>query len=671
LILLRDVYAAVTLLRSRPLELPVRIRPLATAAAAALVLGVGGPAVAATSAAPAAPAAKPPAGTATTGLTLLSLALAGHDLRVGSVALTTSTASGTPSSEVVVTPVKADGKVYGEKTVTSANSPASVPSFDSAAVLPAALRSVVSVKSPVFTVSSSTSPAAAAKAGTATLGSVTVLGLPVKLDGTVDVSSVVSGTNAAGNKVVAVKNLALPSIADILGALGLDLSVVPVKMLSQLVTRLDLVNTTVSAAQKALADAEAALGTALTNAQTSADQAQAAVAAQTADVANKTASADAALAAAQQANSAVGATTTARDTAATAFNAKLSAIPASVGLGLPSGYNTPAGYESLSAAQKSTVETAVPGTAAAAADFATAANQLATAQSTAAAAAAASAAATAALNAAKAALAAAQAALAAALATLNGLLGQLSPQITSLLAALTTVLDATPLVSVDSFTVETQALVTSASAGGQTAKVVGGEVQGVHVLGTDVLANVLGNTRIDVLDLAGSTLSQVTAKIDGLNAILAGVLSAVPGLTVPAPQVDLLTKSASTSIANGFGNAQNSVSALSVSIPAITVPAALQLPNAAALPAISGVPNLKGALGINAVGDLTSQAMTLRVGTLSEQASFRPASGTTTPPGAGGPPLATTGLSSTLAVLGLLLLGFGLVVRRRFFTAQV
>jgi hypothetical protein len=601
-------------------------------------------------------------------LTLLSLALAGHDLRVGSVALTSSTATGTPTSKVVVTPVKADGKVYGEQTVTSANSPASVPSFDSAAVLPAALRSVVSVKSPVFNVSSSTSPTAAAKAGTATLGSVTVLGLPVKLDGTVDVSSVVSGTNAAGNKVVAVKNLALPSIADILGALGLDLSAVPIKALSQLVTRLDLVNTAASAAQKALADAEAALGSALTTAQANVDSARAAVTAATADVASKTSQADAALAAAQQANSTVGAATTARDAAATAFNAKLAAIPAAVGLTLPSGYNTPAGYESLSAAQKSTVETASPGTAAAAADFATAANNLAAAQSTAAAAAAASAAATAALNAAKATLATAQAALSAALATLNALLGQLAPQVNALLAALTAVLDATPLVSVDSFTVETQALVKNAAAGGQTAKVVGGEIQGVHVLGTDVLANVLGNTKLDVLDLVGGTLSQVTSKIDGLNAILAGVLSAVPGLTVPAPKVELLTKSTSTSIANGFGNAQNSVSALSVSIPAITLPVSLQLPNAAALPAISGAPNLKGALGINAIGDLTSQAMTLQVGTLTEQASFRP--GSATAPPAGGPPLATTGLSSTVALLGLLLLGFGLVVRRRFFTAE-
>jgi hypothetical protein len=642
----------------------VRIRPLATAAAAALVLGVGGPAVASASAPS---ATKPPAGTATTGLTLLSLALAGHDIRVGAVALSTSTISGTPSSKVVVTPAKVDGTAYGEKSVTSANSPASVPSFDSATVLPAALKPVVSVKSPVFNVSSSTSPTAAAKAGADTLGSISVLGLPVKLNGTVDVSSVVSGANATGTKVVSVKNLALPSIADLLAALGLDLKAVPIKTLTDLLNGLSLTTTAVTTAQQALAAAEAALGTAFTTAQTNADAANATVKADLAKVADATKAADAALAQRQAADAAVAPATAQRDAALVAFNAKLATIPSTVVATIP-GANTPAGYAGLTPAQQATVEAAAPGTAAAATAYTDAANRLATAQSTAAAAGAASAAADAALASANAALTAAQAALAAALSVLNGLLAQLAPQVNALLAAVTAVLDGTPLVSVDSFTIETQALVKTATAGGQTAKVIGGEVQGVHVLGTDVLANVLGNTKIDVLDLAGSTLSQVTAKIDALNGILSSVLSAVPGLTVPAPKVGLLTKSTSTSIANGFGNAQNSVNALSVSIPAITLPAALALPNAAALPAISGVPNLKGALGIAAVGDLTSQAMTLRVGTLSEQASFRPGSTTTTPPGAGGPPLATTGLSSTVAVLGLLLLGFGLVVRRRFAT---
>lgn len=632
----------------------MRIRPLAAAAAAALVVGVAGPAVAVSTAT----AAKPPAGTATTGLTLLSLALAGHDVRVGSVALSSSTASGTPSSKVVVTPVKADGKAYGEQTVSSANSPAAVPSFDSSAVLPAALAKLASVKSPVFNVSAG--PAAAAKASAASLGSVRVLGLPVAVAGTVDIGSLVNDVNAQGNKTVAVKNLALPSIADILAALGLDLSKLPTKTLTDLVNGLDLTNGTITAAQKALSDAEAALGKALTDA-------QAAVDAQEATVASALSALDAAkfnLSDAQPAvvaaQSAFDAAKTQQATSKTALDNEIASVESvSGGLAGSPVYQayltaTPTVAASLAAAQSAYD--------AATANVTAAGNALTSAQSVAQAA-------QAAVDAAQAALTSAQALLSSLLKTLNSLLGSLAPQINALLAAVTAVLDSTPLVSVDSFTVETQARVTSASAGGQTAKVVGGEIQGVHVLGTDVLSNVLGSSKINVLDLVGSTLAQVTSKVDALNGVLSSVLSAVPGLSIPAPQVGLLTKSTSTSIADGFGYAQNSVNALSVTIPAITLPAALALPSAASLPAISGAPDLKGALGIAAVGDLTSQPITLRVGTLSEQSSFRPGSTTVTPPGAtppSGPQLATTGLSAGIAVLGLLLVGFGFAVRRRF-----
>src|SRR4051812_43696992 len=71
---------------------PVRTRPLATAAAAALLVrAAAGPAAARGTAAS---TAKPAAGTATSALTLLSLALAGHDVKVGTVALTSDTLSG-------------------------------------------------------------------------------------------------------------------------------------------------------------------------------------------------------------------------------------------------------------------------------------------------------------------------------------------------------------------------------------------------------------------------------------------------------------------------------------------------------------------------------------------------------------------------------------------------
>jgi predicted nucleic acid-binding Zn-ribbon protein len=492
------------------------------------------------------------------------------------------------------------------------------------------------------------------------VGSVRVLGLPVALDGTVDVGSLVDSVNATGHKTLAVKNLALPSIADILAALGLDLSKLPTKTLTDLVDGLNLTNTAITTAQQALTAAEATVQSQLTALQSQIDAANADLLSKTSALTAKKVELGQAQAAVTAAQSAVTAANAAVTTAQAQFDAAAApVIAAATPLGL-----TADQYAALNPvlATVQTYNAAKATLTSAQAAAATAATNLTNAQS-------AAQALQVAVDTLQAAVDAAKALINTLTSQLNALLGQFAPQINALLAAVTAVLDGTPLVSVDSFTVETQAVVKSASAGGQTAKVVGGEIQGVHVLGTDVLNNVLGSSKVNVLDLVGSTLTQVTSKVDALNGVLSSVLSAVPGLSIPAPQVDLLTKSTSTSIANGFGYAQNSVNALSVTLPAITLPAALALPSAASLPAISGAPDLKGALGINAVGDLTSQAVTMRVGTLSEQSSFSP--GSTTPtsgPGASGPPLATTRMPAGIAVIGFLLVGFGLVVRRRFAT---
>jgi hypothetical protein len=655
-----------------PQEPAVRIRLLAPAAAGVLLIGaVAGPAVATS-----ATVARPAAGSATSALTLLSLALAGHDVRVGNVALTSDTLTGTPAAKVVVTPVRADGTAYGEQTVTPADSPASVPSFDSTATLPAALAAVASIKSPVFDVSSTTGSGASSKAGAASLGSVKVLGLPVALNGTIDVSSLVNDTKAVGDKTLTVKNLALPSIADLLGALGLNLQALPIKTLTDLLAGLSLTDPAVTAAKQALDAAQALIQTQLTAAQKAVDDQQLVVTAASKDLADKTA----ALSKAKLDLTAAQAAVTTAQTAATAATGGVTAAQSNLNTALAA-VTAAAGVIPLSTFIAANPTLAVVQTYVAAQDALTAANataataatNLTSAQTAAAAAQALVTALNAAVDAAQALLTAANALLTTLLNTLKGLLGQLGPQVTNLLAAVTAVLSTTPLVSIDSFTVQTRALATSAVAGGQSASVVGGELQGVHVLGTDVLSNVLGNTKIDLLDLVGGTLAQVTGKIAALNGVLSSVLSAVPGLSIPAPQVALLTKSASTDIVDGFGTAQTSVRALQVTIPAITLPAALALPGAASLPAITGAPNLKGALGINAVGDLLSKPITLGLGTLSEQAKFRPAvtaAPSTTPVTVGPPELPRTGLPAGIAVLGLLLVGSALVLRRRL-TSQV
>ncbi|MCU1672041.1 MAG: hypothetical protein JWN77_154 [Frankiales bacterium] len=665
------------------LEPHVRHRPLATAAAAALLIGaVVGPAAARGTAAP---VAAPAAGTATSALNILSLALAGHAVQVGGVALTSDTVTGSAIAKAVVTPVTVDGVAYGEQTVTPESSPMTVPVVSSGAVVPAALSGLAAVTSPAFDVSTSSSDGASSRAGTASLGSISVLGLPIKLDGTVDVSSVVSGTNALGQKEVTVKNLALPSVADLLAALGVDLSKLPVATLTELLERLNLASTVVDTAQKALDDAQAALNAQIAAAQAQVDAAQKNLDAAKTDLASKLTALDTSKANLSAAQAAVDAATTASNAALAAqasakteldkATAQVQAVSPLVPFATALGLASPA--------LKATYQAAVDGAAAAAAQVATTGTALANAKS-------AADIATAAVNAAQGAVDIAQKLVADLQAVLNGLidalqkiLANLQPQLDALLAAVTGVLDGTPLVSIDSISLQTQALVTSAKEGGQTSKIVGGEIVGLQVLGTDVLKNALGVSSIDVLDLVSGTLAKVTDTVNGLTGTLSSVLSNVPSLptlSIPAPQIGVLTKTTSTGIAGGFGLADNSVKALSVTIPAITLPALVALPNAASLPAISGLPT-GGLVGAAAVGDLVSKPIALSLATLSEQSKFRPATvaapGTNNPgtnaPGTNTPgthtpqtpQLATTGLPAGIALLAILFVGGALLLRRR------
>jgi flagellin-like hook-associated protein FlgL len=626
-------------------------------------------------------------GNASSALTLLSLALAGHDVRVGAVTLTSDSLTGAPSSTVTVTPLKVDGTAYGEQTVHPGDAPASIPVVDSSSVAPAALGALASVKSPAFTASSTNADGSSARAGTASLGSVRVLGLPVQLDGAVGVTSAVDRTSALGEKTLTIENLALPSVADLLAALGLDLSKLPTATLTALVTKLSLVNGPITTAQQALDAAELTIKTELAAANAAVADATAKAKTATADVAGK----NSALGAAQnELNARTTVLQPLKDALAaaqanlTAANKPVADATAALAAALSAAGLTQAAYDALSP----TVQAAVPGvgpalTALAAAQSSSAASvstataavtsattALASAQSVADAAKVAFDAAQAAVTVANQALTTALAAVAAAKAALATLLVQVQPQATKLVAAVTAALDTTPLVSIDRLTVQTQAMVKSAKAGGQSAKVVGGEVQGLRVLGTDVLKNVLGNSTISLFDLTGSTLASVTGKVNGLTGVLSGMLSNVPTLptlSVPAPKVELLTKTTSTSITGGFGVAQDSVRALQITIPAITLPAEIALPNAAQLPAFSGL------LRAQAVGDLTSRQVVLGLGTLTEQARFRPAAlrvtpGTATTPGTGvGTPaqLPNTGLPAGIAVFGVVLVAGAVLLRRR------
>ena len=584
------------------------------AASVALVLAVGGPALAATSRATSA------AGSASSGLTLFDVTAGGHQVRVGHVVLTGDTTGGSPAAKIVVTPVTADGTSYGEQTVTPA-APMDVPSVES----PPTVSRLATVRSPAIAAVASTADGASARVSTTTLGALSVLGLPVELDGQVSVGSVVDRTGASGEKTLTLRNVALPSIADLLGALGLDLSKLPPATLTSLVERLGLVTDTITTARQALDTALAPVQSQLDAAAKTAADAQAAVTQTTATLTSQHASlADAQAALASATSQLQSALPTLQRAGlldpVTGLLPSPSPVPLPTSSPLAVPLPLPTGAPSLPLVSPSPLPsialptTLTPVTQALVDAYDAAKTTYDQALS--------------AVNATTSQLNTLTTILNTASSTVNSLLAQVQPQVDALVAAVTARLDATPLVSLDSVTVRTRAAATSAAAGGQAAEVVGGEVSGLHVLGTDVLSNVLGSSSVELLALADNKLAAVTTALNGVTSTLSSVLSNVPllpTLSVPAPHVGLLTKSTSTSVSGGFGRASASLRLLQITVPSITLPAAVALPGASSLPAF-------GALRAQAVGDLVSTPITLDLGTLSDVVAFRPAASTTSEP---------------------------------------
>ncbi len=667
----------------------MRVRPSVPAACAvvALVSSVMAPALAATPEVPA-------AGRATSAVSLLSVSAAGHDLAAGGVRLVTDTIGGVPSAQIVVTPLTADGVALGVQTVDAGTSRTVAPLSSSAAV--PALAGIASVTGPALEVGASVVDGAASTvAGATSLGRLEVLGLPIDVHGLLTAGSAVDGRAARSAKTLEVSDVELPSIADLLAALGLDLGKLPAGVLDDLVARLDLANGTVATANAALDAAQAALGA-------TTDAATAQVAARLADVqaAGKdlsaaTAALDpltrgvlgqaAAQKAAQDAVTAADAQLAERQQAAAAARSALAAAQALLrpvpGLG--------GALQAVDPTLTGAVTEADALVAQAQSAAGQAATQLAAASTAAELTAAALAAAQQAVTLAQSALAAANRLLDTAQQALTDLSRLLAPQLQALLDALMDVLDGTPVLSLRRVAVSTESVVTGAGSGQQRAVVEGGTVEGLEVLGTDVLQ---GRT-LDLAATTGPTLATVGQAVAGLTGALSSVLSSVPGLPalkVPAPTVQLLTKAATTAVDGDYGTAGTTITGLTVTVPAITLPVEVALPGALALPGLSLLPKavVPGGLGALAVGDLlTSTPTTLGFGSLSEGARFRPAvtaAGTATPttgaptsgaptgadPTAAGPQtsplsLPRTGASAGLAVLGLLLAGGAAVVRRR------
>jgi hypothetical protein len=551
-------------------------------------------------------AASTAAGRGTSSLSVLSLTVAGHQLSLADLSLISDTIASPRVSSVAFTPLTVDGTAYGKQSINQSSSPATV----GAVSAPGALAPVASLTSPAVSISATSAPSN--HAGATSLGSVKVLGLPVQLAGALDIASAVSSTTgASGLKTVDISNLALPSVADVLAALGLDLSKLPVGSLDDLANALELVTSAITTAENAV------------------DSAQAAVDSATADLATKTAALTAA-------NTALASAQSAFTTAQTALNA---AIATNAALLSPLGITDIASLLAATGANL-TAALALPGMSTAFSNYNVAATALTAAQT---------------------AVTTAQAAVNTAQALVTSLTATLTTVLHNLFTLLQARLDATPLVSLDELKVSTRAAASSASKGGQHAEVVGGTVKGLKVLGVDVIASALGSSTLDLGGVTSAALAQVNGVIGQVTGTLSTVLSNVPGfpkLDVPAPVVGLLTKSTSTSISGGYGRASTTVHGLSITVPGITLPTSLALPGAAALPAFDSVTQV--------AGQLTSAPLSLGVLTLRDQAAFRPAvagSSSAGGPSSGGLP--PTGLPVGVAALSLTLIGCALVVRRR------
>ncbi len=528
------------------------------------------------------------AGSATSSVGLLSIAAGGHTFDVATLALLSDTIAAAPVAKVVVTPLVVDGTAYGQQTITPASGATTVPALPTSGLT--GIPGVVEVVSPAITASAETpTTGPKASAGAQSLGSLTVLGLPVSLAGTAQVVTGVTSGAATATKQLAVSNLALPSIADLLAGLGLDLSKVPLDTLLALVDQLDLVVTG-----------------AFTTAMAAVDGVQAQITTATATLASVTAQ--------------LAAATAAVDSALAALNTALA------GTGL-----TAAAFAALAPAAQALLPVPLA-----------AYNTYLTTLST--------------QNALQGAVALAQAAI-------DALQATLATALAALFDAVRAILDGTPLLSLENLEISTSAVATSASAGGQTATIAGGQITGLKVLGTDVLDTVLGVNSINVLDLTGSVLGEVTAVADGLTGTLASVLSDVAGLELTAPTIDVFGKTTRTGVVNGFGEAETAVSALSVTLPRITLPSALSLPGVGTLPAFEGVTAVNGVLA--------SLAGSVDLLTLRELSRFRPAvvaAPPAAPPTPNAPTLPSTGGNPAGGLAGMVLLlaaGALVLVRRR------
>jgi hypothetical protein len=529
-------------------------------------------------------------------LTIGTTVIPGASVALGTLSATAETINGKAPS-VTFVPVTVNGTETGAVTVTPANSPKTVGGVATGA-LPL---NILSATSPTATLTAANPAAAPTSSLKAALGSVSVLGMPITLDGGLNVGSVTDATHAKADKTLTIQNVTLPSLADLLAALGIDIAKLPASTLFALVEELPMVIDSVTAGLLAASD------TAIADALVDVSEAQNTVDTATEDLA------------------------TATDNLDTALGALDAVAIAALGT-LPTGVDAPLDSADWDTLGESPEGQTIQGLLRADSAIDSAADAYEQAKGD----------------------------LQDANDVLDGLVDTLNGLVDTLAGIVEGVLSDTPLAKVGAAKVGT-----NANVGSTKAATVTGYVSGVEVMGLDVLKEVTGNSKVDAAKLVGDVADQVNDQIAGVTQTLSDVLSDVTGaigLNVPAPSIEVLAKTTKTGVAGAFGTADATVTALSVTMPSATIPDAFALAGAGSLPGI----------GDTASGFKTAP-LSIKVGSLTDAARFRPASGTTptTPNTPDDGDLASTGVPSGLGIVALIGVALAVATRRRLRTVPV
>lgn len=540
----------------------------------------------------------PASGAAQSTLTLLDVALGGHTVTAGQIAAVASDVN-SRLAQLVVTPAVVDGTAYGRQTVTPASAPATVPAGSPQSV---SVPNLLSLTGPTLAVDAQAGPTAVLTSavlkalGQVTLTPAGLASLPINLQAA-------TLNNLA--KVTSTQSEASKTV--VLGGLSLPsindllkgLGVDLNALLDQLTQgNLTKLGGLVNAQLATLNSAVDTAQAALASAPDTLAGAQAALAPATAALttANATLTTD---------NAALAAANTAWTTAFGAINPAL--LPSGVSSAL-----TPAGFQALDTTTQGVVDALSPS------NLTQLAADAVNAQTAQTAAAAAAAAAQTLVN------------------NINALIDALQALVNGVLSAVTNNTD--PLAALGNITIQTKAVAASTS---QT-PVATAKIGSLQILGSNAVP------------------SQLTSVLGTATKTLGDVLRSVAGVAFTPPSVQVGTGHTSTSTVGTTRKATASITGLTVTLPAIALPASLSNVTTAIPGAATIVGNVVSVLGGS-----------VQVGTLAESASYTPAtsasSGTPGTPGTpGGPSLAGTGMSRTIpALAALLMLGALALMHRR------